>query len=60
VIIAHVAGFPVEEMLLTVAPVTGVLTGGLVIWWKDRKGQYPRIASTGARHRAPAMTARDP
>jgi hypothetical protein len=33
---AHIAGFPVEEMLLTVFPVVGVVSGWLFIRWKDR------------------------
>lgn len=33
---AHIAGFPVEEMLLSVSPVAGILSGCLVVWWKDR------------------------
>jgi hypothetical protein len=33
---AHIAGFPVEEMLLTVLPVVGVVSGWLFIRWKDR------------------------
>ena len=33
---AHIAGFPVEEMLLTVFPVVGVVSGWLFIQWKDR------------------------
>jgi hypothetical protein len=33
---AHVAGFPVEEALLSVLPVAGVVSGWLLIRWKDR------------------------
>ena len=33
---AHIAGIPVEEMLLTVLPVTGVVCGWWLIRWKDR------------------------
>jgi hypothetical protein len=43
---AHIAGIPVEEMLLTVFPVVGVVSGWLFIQWKDRL----RDRSRGRRH----------
>ena len=33
---AHIAGFPVEEMLLAIFPIVGVVSGWLFILWKDR------------------------
>jgi hypothetical protein len=45
---AHLAGFPIEEMLLAFSPVGAVLSGWLIIQWKNRL-QDPRRG----RRRAP-------
>jgi hypothetical protein len=39
---AHIAGVPVEEMLVAVFPVAGVMSGWLFIRWKDRLGDRAR------------------
>jgi hypothetical protein len=39
---AHIAGIPVEEMLLSVFPVTGVVGGWWLIRWKDRLRDHVR------------------
>jgi hypothetical protein len=39
---AHIAGIPVEEMLLTLFPVTGVVGGWWLIRWKDRLRDHAR------------------
>jgi hypothetical protein len=39
---AHLAGIPVEEMLLTVFPVAGVVSGWCLIRWKDRLRDHAR------------------
>lgn len=42
-VLAHVAGFPLEESLV-VAPSAVAMLSGAAAWWRSRRGVQPRRA----------------